>query len=239
MNKEILPVLDMKVLQQKANEAAMNGAIDSIERFYNGYDSLYKKEITAQLESQKTSFSFDLPDIIALINDSVSEELTKIANTAVAQTFVPMIRKSIVRANKEMLFSEILKQFIYESHDDHYDDFELEMEDDDDGFIWVTISDTDKSYRMMLYCGWDQRKLEESKRRYHLSSLPSSSKKGDYRESTMTLEIDGAKIEMPFRKDVLQNRFISFLATLVIAETQIEMDVDEIDYDMFESDCHC
>jgi hypothetical protein len=55
MSKEnqILPVLNTEVLQEKATEFAMKGAIESIKEFYSGYNSPFRKQIEEQLNKTK------------------------------------------------------------------------------------------------------------------------------------------------------------------------------------------
>jgi hypothetical protein len=92
MENQIIPVIDFNVLQQKANEAAMNGAIKTIEEFYTKWDSPYRKMVQEALN--KTTIGegiggLELPDVVSLINNSLSKEIDHIANTALAKTWLP------------------------------------------------------------------------------------------------------------------------------------------------------
>ena len=49
---QITPVIDTKVLQEKANEYAQKGAEETIKDFYSGYSSPYRAAIREQLENK-------------------------------------------------------------------------------------------------------------------------------------------------------------------------------------------
>ena len=82
-NEQILPVLNMDVLKEAANKWAMNGALKSIEEYYSGYNSPFRKTIEEELKKTEVGHGIQLPDIIALINDSLSKEIDLLANTAI------------------------------------------------------------------------------------------------------------------------------------------------------------
>jgi hypothetical protein len=62
-------------------------------------------------------------------------------------------------------------------------------------------------------------------------------------QSNQTMKIsldDGATLELPFTKGILEDRFTSYIARLVIGNNNIIFDVTEFDEDMFPRDhCHC
>ncbi len=245
--KNILPVLDTDVLQQKANEFAAKGAIKAIEDFYTGYDSPYKKAITENLQNKGTEYSIKIPDIIGILNEKISNEVDIIANTAVSKTFLPMVREFLTRADAEMKLSDILEEFIestdYKDDEDHdKDDYSLEIKKEDGSFLYIIISDGKLSYEIGFYI---QSKKEEPIKVGHIFTLPRLTNKADkYASITRTMKISldgGATLELPFTPKVLEDNFMTFIAKLIIAKTNVTIDVDGFNDDMFpeREECHC
>lgn len=236
---KILPVLDNAVLQEKANEFAMKGATETLKEFYSGYNSPYRKAIDEQLNSVRFGSCIELPDIIALINDSLSKEIDLIANTAVSKSFVPMVQQFLVREEKEINFSDFLKEFVKCVEANYPEECFLELkENTEHGWYNIVISAKDKTYSLTLHCEYSTRKSPKKDRKYSFLSLPYD--KSNH-HPTMKLSVDGVSLEMPFVKDVLQDNFVSYVARLVIAKTFITLDCDDFDDSMFpeDSDCHC
>ena len=142
-----------------------------------------------------------------------------------------MVQKFLTREAKELNFSDILKEFI-EITDCEYDDCSVEVaENKSYGWLDITLSSGEKEYKLTLH------KDYEDKTKYSIHSLPGDYSKGN---STMKLTVDGAELEMPFTRDVLQDNFVSFVARLIIANTKITMDCKEFHENMFPQDeCHC
>lgn len=236
--EKILPVLDTEALQKAANEYAMKGATESLKEFYSGYNSPYRKAIEEDLKNKGVSFNAQLPDIIAVINDSLSAQIDAIANEAIAKTYVPLVRKFLTRAEPELKLSDILKEFIEANDLKSPDECELELDKSSQyGWIDVNISFEKKTYSICLHTCHETEKLPTKK--YQILSLPGSSSYNKYPSQNMVLSIDGGKLEMPFTRDILADNFISFIARLVIANTKITIDCDEFEYDMFPERCHC
>ncbi|MCT8340519.1 hypothetical protein MG296_10675 [Flavobacteriaceae bacterium TK19130] len=235
MKTNITATIDNDLLQQKANEYAQKGAEETIKEFYSGYSSPYKKAIKEHLENRGFDHAFDLPDVVASINESLTKEIDKIANTAVAKTFVPMVTEFLTRAPKKMNFSEVLKEFI------NCSDFDHDEENEDD--YCVNIIKEDRSFlRLVLENGTDEYEIGFYKEKdgYTIYSLPFTY--SGEKERIMKISLDGGvNLELPFTKGVLENKFTSFIARLVMAETVITFDVKEFSEDMFpERDhCHC
>lgn len=233
----IVPVLDMAVLQEKANEYAMKGAIESIKEYYSGYNSPFRKKIDEDLKKQELGWSLELPDILALINESLTKEMEVIANTAVSHTYVPMVQNLLTRVNKEIRFSEILKEFIECVEPDHMHDCEVSVkENSSHGWLEVNIEHEKRSYELTLHKDHDSEKKGEKK--YYILSLPYNSF-SDSRKDKMTFEMEGGKLEMPFQRDVLKDKFLSYIARVIICRSVITMDTREFDEDMFPERCHC
>lgn len=239
----ITPVLDLAVLQQKANDAAMKGAQAALDEFYNSYNSPYKKAIEENLKSKAVDNNFDIPDIIAVINEKLSEEVDLIANMAVSKTFIPLVKKFLTRENAEIKFSEILEKFVEhsdfdEDEDDQYD-YVVEQKDRyansptlHSTFYTYTISNSKMGYELHFY---------DNKGVITLTSIPSvKDENGRYwskninSKRTMKITLDeGATLELPFTAGVLEDEFLSFCARLVIGNNKIVFDSKEFEDYMF------
>lgn len=233
----ILPVLDMETIQAKANEFANKGAIESIKEYYSGYNSPFRKKIEEELKKIEVGTGIQLPDIIALINKSLSAEIDAIANEVVSQSFVPLVKKFLTHADAEMKFSDVLKEIILISEIKDLEDCEIEITESSYKWLDVVIMVKDKEYKVTLHEDWDTRKDE--KKKYQFLSLPRAD--SDYGKKTMKLYLeDKVALELPFMPDVLKDPFNSFIARLVIGKTKITMDCREFDEDMLpEHECHC
>ena len=107
--EHILPVINLEDLQNKANQSAQKGAMEAIEKFYTSYDSPYKKAIEENLKEKGLNGSIKIPDIVGLLNNKINDEISKIANTAVANTFIPYVVKMLTNAEPIVKLSKILK----------------------------------------------------------------------------------------------------------------------------------
>lgn len=237
-DNQILPELDITVLKEKATEFAMKGAIESIEEFYSGYNSPFRKQIDEQLKKQQTAFSLNLPDIIALLNEGLTKEIELIANTAVSKTFVPMVQKFLVREEKEIGFSDILKQFIIDTKAKNSDECEVSIKKSEHGWLEIYLNSEEYNCEFVLHT--ENRVKDGEEQKYVLLSLPSNRKHAAI-PKTMTVSLDGATLELPFTRDVLSDEFTSYIARLVIGRCIITMDCRDFREDMFPEDdqCHC
>jgi hypothetical protein len=241
MDNQILPQIDLAVLQQKTNEAAMKGAISCIEDFYNSYNSPFKKKVSQALEEKGAdSIHFTLPDIMGLINDSLSKEIDIIANNAVAQSFIPLVSKFMTRADKEVNFSELLKKFIesYEPEDKYECSVDIE-ENSRHRWLDVTIKHNKTEQKFTLHKDHAAEKL--GLKRYQIMSLPYQRGSSQNMKLKVGNGENSATLELPFTPDVLANEFLSFVARLIIAGSIITMDCEEFDEEWFhdEDGCHC
>lgn len=235
---QILPVLDTAVLQEKATEFAMKGAVESIKEFYSGYNSPFREQINEHLKQTEISCTIQLPDIIALINESLTKEIELIANTAISKTFIPLVQKFLVREEKEIAFSKILKKFIKATEAKNYDDCEITIKESYHGWLDVELSTEEKIYSICLHQEYFSKKAGVQK--FQVLSLPRNYNSKETYNQTMKLSLDGATLEMPFTKDVLKDDFTSYIARLVIGNCLITMDCKDFDEDMFDNDeCHC
>lgn len=236
----VLPTLNTEELAKKAQEAAMKGALKTIEDYYNDWNSPYTKAIKEHLNKQPIAGQFNLPDIIAVINDSLSKEIDAIANEAVAKTFLPMVKSFLVRAPKEVKFSEILSEFIEcVGAKDVEDCSVIIKEHDKKWWLDVQLSFYDeyesKEYSLTLHS--DHEAERQGLKRYKILSLPW---RNEQRQQVMKLNMgDKTILELPFTGNVLQDKFISSVARWVIAGSIITVDSDEFSEDMFPEKCHC
>lgn len=245
----LTPVLNTELLQEKTNEAALKGAIDAIYNFYNGYDSPYKKAITENLTNKGVDNNFDIPDIIAVVNEKISNEIDIIANTAISKTFIPLVKDFLTREDSNIKFTDILKKFIEYTrfdHDDHdIDDYSVEKIEKDgrseslnNTFPVYQISNGKHGFELHFY---------KDKDKTTLMSLPYtlSNNQKYYREyeikETMKISLDGGvSLELPFKIGILENEFIRYCARLVIGNSVIQFDETEFSSDLFpERECHC
>lgn len=234
---EILPVLDNELLQQKANEYAMKGALKTLEEFYCGYDSPYRKAIEENLKGKGVASNFDIPDIVANINEALSNEVDRIANESVAKTFVPLLKQFLTREPEEMKFSDFLKRFILETETKNYDDCSLEIKTHTE-YDWldIYIGSSDRDYRITFHLDWESRKTEQKK--YMLLSLGHDT--GKNASKVMKLRLDSATLEVPFTTGIINDGFNSFMANLVLSNTKITMDCTDFEEDMFpRGECYC
>lgn len=235
---DILPVIDTAILQEKANEYAMKGAMESMKEFYTGYNSPYRKAIDEQLKKHEIGFPLTLPDIIGVINDSLAKEVDELANAAIAKTYVPLVRQFLLRIPKEIKFSDILKEFV-EITDKDYSSYELSIQEKDPKYGWlsVEVSCDEHSYSFTLHVDHESKK--QGKEKYQLLSLPNEYTSKDIYGQKMTLSVDGAKLEMPFNRDILKDKFNLYLSRIVLSDSLITMDCQEFERDMFPERCHC
>ena len=237
MNKKILPELDLNILQEKATEFAMKGAIKEIEDYYSGYNSPFRDEIKKELKEKTISIHLELPDIISLINDSLSEEIDRIANNSIAETFIPLAQNALTRVNKNIKFSDILNEFINACHSDFKDEYRPEVSiDENEKHNWLNISfefidylEKTIKYDITLHSSYD------NKGKYTLLSLPRIDEPYNYTK-IIKLSNSESSLEIPFTRDALKDEFTSYLARLIISKSEIEMDCNDFSDDMFDND---
>lgn len=247
--EQILPVLDTTVLQEKANEYAMKGALEAIKEYYSGYSSPYKKALEEKLINKGVDNVIDVPDIIGILNESITKEIDMIANNAISKSFIPLVKKFLTRADAEMKLSDILKEFIkysgYEYNDDlHADDFSLEIKKDDGSFLYLIINSAKEKIELHFYL---KSKKDETPKVYEIYTLPylldltTNRHISSYPTQKMLVKLDNVSLELPFMPNVLSNEFMSYIARLIIANTKITFDVDDFDEDLFpeRNECHC
>jgi hypothetical protein len=234
----ILPVLNVEQLQQKANEFAQKGAEECIKEFYTGYNSAYKKSIEENLKGKTISdWPLGLPDIVGVLNEKIIAEFDDIANTAIAQTLIPYAKELLNRTKDVVPFSEILAKFIeseYDKEDDDSEDFICEVSKSNHGWLNVVLSNSELSLDLTLHT----KKEAYENPTYQILSLPRDNSKNYGRN--MVVKVGDVSIEMPITTGLLKNKFTAFVASMLISRSEIIMDVTDFDEDMFPKDhCHC
>lgn len=235
--KDLIPTIDPEVLQEKVNQAAMKGALSTIEEFYSGYNSPFKKAIKEDLESKEIRHTFELPDIIATINDSLTTEIDRIANIAISKSFVPLVKRFLTRTDDEIKFSDILKQFIESFPNSDRDYFDVSIKRHEKySWLSITVSSEDKRYDLTLHT--DYKSEKDGNVKYIFLGLPYND---NSRNQTMKLTVgDNVTLELPFTKDILKDEFMSYIARLVMSGSLITMDVEDFEDWMFPEDgCSC
>lgn len=234
----ILPVLNMETLQEKATQYAMQGALESIKDYYTGWTSPFRKAIDEELKSKSIGTGLDLPDIIGLINTSLSNEIDVIANSAVAETFVPLVKRFLTREKDEMMFSEVLKEVIRYSNEKEYENCSMEINERPSPYDWLElqINMGEVKYDITLHLDYNTKK--EAIKKYCVLSLPRRNE--EIKNRVMKITDNNVTLELPFIPDVLKNPIVSFFARMIIAKTKITMDCKDFDESMFpEDECHC
>jgi hypothetical protein len=233
MERLKLPELDLKALEEKAKEFAMKGAIKEIEDYYMGYNSPFREQIKKDLDKKTASIHLELPDIIGLINESLTLEIDRIANNSIAETFVPLATNALTRISGDVKFSDILREFIDCCHSDFKDGYRPEVSVDESAHGWLDINitytdfrDKEIAYDITLH------QSHSEKGKYCVLSLPRSETPYNYTK-TMKLSNGDSTIEMPFTRDSLKDEFTSYIARILISKSIIVMDCGEFDDDMF------
>jgi len=230
MDKKILlPELDEAVLQKKAQEAAMKGATDAITEFYCGYNSPYKKKIIEELQSQSSFMGIKLPHIIGLINEALNAEVTRIANASIAETFLPLVTKALTQVDKQIKFSDILQEFIICHRIGEDDKPKVSIEESRHGWLeveltWQDMVDKNEKYKLTLH------QVYKVPGKYCILSLPYVDGDLTYKR-TMRLTDGRMSLEMPFTRAALQDKFTSYIASIVLCKSEIEMDADDFEWE--------
>lgn len=220
-NKIVEPMLDMEEIQKKANEYALKGAVECIKEYYTGYNSPFKKEIENRLNQMSPSFCFTMPEVMGVINESLSSQIDIIANEAIAKSYVPLVRKFLTRGEEVIRASDIVDKF---KNQHEYDDEPIEVEmskDERHGWYNMKLECGDEKCSITLH---EDSKNEQGQQFYSMLGLPYEHKRGSYdRNMKITLD-EGASIEIPFTCGILHNNFLTYVANLVMFKTKIIID---------------
>ena len=234
------PKIDIKLIQEKANEAAEKAYLSAIEDYYTSYQSPYKKMIKSELEKQKMSYAMELPDVMAKINEALSNEIDIIANNAIANSYIPMVTNSLIGLEKEITLSWFLKETINEldPEEDVFDEFSFSFNEHPDyGWLECCLVTPNSNYKFNLH---NVTIKKGDKQKYKLLSFPRHRSKEGY-NSKMVIYKEGVKIEMPFAPGILQDKVLNLFFKMMFSDSTITMDCDGFSEDMFPDKdyCHC
>ncbi len=229
--------LDEQKLQEMAQQYAMQGAEKAIKDFYTGYDSPFMKEVQRQLsEKMETNLFFELSQMTAAINQALNNKVSEMANTVVANTFLPMLNRMFSQERKTVVTTQDLYEHfgdaMKEDLDDEFDPENMELLIEQKGI------DTILDHRKLRFCYCGETKfsiyLMESSRHlkddngntlYMITELPGCSqyRMDNYpRERQMRIRLnEGATLEMPFTPDVLRDEFMRYVAGLLLTNTMV------------------
>jgi hypothetical protein len=239
MNNLEQPKIDVKAIQAKANAAAEKAYLKEIESYYTDYNSPYRQLIAEELKKQEFNRCMDLPDILSQVNKALSAEIDKIANNAIASTYIPMLSKALVGFDKEMNLSAILRYIIseLEPDGDEQEDYVFSYEKDV-RFDWLNCElITNKGrYEFTFHTvGY----LKDENPKYQLLSFPINQYGRD--KQTMSITKNEVKIEMPYTPGILEDPIMTMFFKLMLSNTHITMDCDGFDEYWFpnEDRCNC
>lgn len=234
------PKINVEDIQKRANEAAEKAYLQEIEKYYTDYDSPYKKLIRQQLNKQGFSYPLYMPEIMQVLNKAIIQETDKIANNAVAMTFLPMLTYAFTNMEKSPKMSDILKEIIYEvdPDPDDYESFYFSYEKVE-RYDWLKceLTTPNNHYEFTLHLVSESKK--DDKQRYHLLSFPYNKYKSGY-NSNMKIRKDDIEIEMPFTPDVLQDKVLTVFFKIMLSKCEITIDCTDFDDSMFpDRECYC
>jgi hypothetical protein len=248
--ENLTPVIDPKVIQEKINEFALKGAIETIKDFYTGYKSPFREAVDASLKATKLNYKMELPDIIGMINQSIVAEMDKITHEAISKTYVPLVKRFLTRIEPKMTFSDFLRELIEDADIQEPDDCSIDMNKHSQ-YDWyeIDLKLDSVTYKMTLHeCSESRRdKTGSTQKTYQFLSLPSGWEKestGLYRSSVtnhriMKLKVDNATLELPYTPEVLHDPVCRLIAQMMLCDTQLTLDTTDFDDDMFPNRCHC
>ena len=237
------PKINIEDIQKRANEAAQKAYLSEIDSYYTDYSSAFKKMIKAELEKQEFKYNMELPNILGKLNDALSDEVDRIANNAIAMTYIPMISNALVDIDKEITLTWFLKEVIkeLEPDSDTFDEFYFEAEKSN-GHDWLncTLNTPDSHYDFTLHTKsyYGEEKDKHNGKAYQLLSFPTNKQKQGY-GSNMVVYKDDVKIEMPFTRNILQDKVLTIFFKMMLSGSTIVVDCNGFDEDMFPEDEHC
>ena len=228
-----VPEIDKEKLQKVANEAAQKAFFTVVNDYYNEYKSPYQKKVREQLDKQEFSYALQLPDILSKINESLSAEIDRIANEAVAYTYLPLISRILIRIQKYLKWSEVLKMIIseLEPEESEYADFLFSYTHDKLGWLNCKLNTPENVYEFTLHTT-EYKPKPGSEIKYRLLCFPENKGLEKYRRK-MVIRKDDVTIEMPFTPGIIQDKVMSIFMKLMLSNCEIDMDCDSFDDEMF------
>jgi len=244
------PKIDVEKLQKKANEAAEKAYLNEIEEFYNSYNSPYRKAIKDELAKKGLNNDIELPDILGRINTALAEEMDRLANNALSETYIPILSNALDVLPKRMKMSGFLKKVIEDVFDKYDDstgpeDYNFYVEKNKNhGWYNAVLVTPEHEYNITLHTAWSTDLTDEERRSkkvfLYCATIPDQSYNNFKSPTKMTLYKDDVKLEMPFTHNIIQDKTLNVLFKLVLGKTIIELDTGCFDDDWFPQDeCSC
>lgn len=223
-------------IQDKVNASALKATMNAIEDYFDEYNSQYKAQIKEQLSKQDFGVKMDLPKVISLINQQLENQMTQIANTAVAQTFMPMVHRFLTNTEPIVLMSETLKKLISETSSE-YGDFHFEYtENEKYGWLDCEIEYDGKNISFTLHKDRDYEKGKWIDTGYYkLGSLPYEKGVNNKEIRIVSETENGRKVELylPFTPTVLENPIISYMSRVLLSGSKFTIDCDGVEEEWF------
>lgn len=223
------PIIDMEAVQKVANEAATKAVIKSIEEYYTGHNSPFRKQIDAWLKENAPSVQLELPAFGELVNQSLKAEIDEILKVSAISNYASAIRRGLTHQNLQedgtLKLSDLCK----------------EMEDvlgygrrDDDDYIEVEVKETHNSWLdMSILVNKDGEEVKyevtlhmmfDKSGNYCILSLPYKMEDGLYCTKTRVKTDNGISIEMPAYVGVTDDDVLMAIARCVMFHTPIVID---------------
>jgi len=230
------PKIDVKKIQETANAAAEKAYLKEVEDYYTSYNSPYREMVKNELKKQEFKFCMELPDILSKINSALKDEIDRIANNSIANTYIPMLNSALVGMKKELKLSEMLKEIISELEPEREDMDEYSFsytKNERHGWLSCELQTASSYYEFTLH----EVSGKESSNKYQLLSFPHNKKSSN---SVVKLFKDDVRIEMPFTPNIMEDKVLKIFFKMMLSNSHIEMDVDSFYEDWFpEDDCQC
>lgn len=239
------PEINFKELQEKSKEYAQKGALEAIREYYTGYDSPYKKQILEQLHSQRLKGSFQLPDLVGLVNEALTTEINAIANEALTNTYLPKVREILTGiGTNQVKFSDLIKEYMSSHYCTDYardiDDFKIVMNEDTSYWTKFTLFHrSDEEWVLYLHHAKDEegndindRFVVESLPRFYGYRSPSGY---DRKHDEFNIKKGDIEIQLPFQSSYIENRFVRYCTSLLLHKVQITMDCYGLDDEFWET----
>nr|WP_322625672.1 hypothetical protein [uncultured Flavobacterium sp.] len=223
-----VPSIDFEAIKAAADASAQKGALAEVKKFYEESYSPFRENIREQLSSVVTpNIHLDLANIMGILNDKISKEVDNIANEAIAKLFLPEIKEFLTQAPESINLSELVKEYKECNFldKDEYLEFSLKRRTDYD-WIEIKIGHGRNLLQLTLHKDWKSKMEADQTPIYRFLSLPHDQSKS---HEKMILRVEnGVTLEMPFRRDVLSDRFTSLIGRMIIAKTIVNIDIDRL-----------
>lgn len=238
MPQSIMPVIDMEEVHKAANEYALEGVKDTLKSFFTGYNSPFTKLVREHFESQVPSFNMDITGIMALLNDALVSMTDQVVNQAVAQSYIPAVKKLLTRIDDKVKVSDIVRKFLEVYGDiDGWDGDKFEVElTKDSRFDWYTLqlrsTEEEASFSITLHC------KSEKDNEYQILSIPlEENSLNRFGSMKVSFELENgktAKMEMPYGSGIILNSFLSYIARIVTFQATVIIDTTDFDDLLYE-----